>query len=116
MDGSADGGRSRVRGATKSNPLQDKEIGAMNATRIRGITAYIGDFSSFTWTFSTSGEAQLQLRDVHNATAVATVSYARTGVDSRLPVQCPPASSLPALDAADELEGGLMVPGTSFLQ
>jgi hypothetical protein len=88
----------------------------MNATRIRGITAYIGDASSFTWTFSTSGDACLQLRDVHNANAVPTVSYARTGVDSRLPVQCPPALCLPVLDAADELDGGLMVPGTSFLQ
>jgi hypothetical protein len=55
------------------------------------VTAYIGDLSAWTWSFSRSGTIPIQIRDVDNATASGTSTCVRAGAESRSGADCPPA-------------------------
>jgi hypothetical protein len=62
----------------------------MAANRVRGITAYIGNFSTWTHTFSTVLSTEFHVSDVDFLTPLTVSTCAGTGVDSRTPADCPP--------------------------
>lgn len=74
----------------------------MAATRVRGITAYIGNFSTWTHTFSTVLSTEFQVSDVDFVKPVTVTTCAGTGVESRTPADCPPLPTEALLDAALE--------------
>jgi hypothetical protein len=69
--------------------------------RVRGITAYIGKFSTWTHTFSTVLSTEFHLSDVDFANPVTVTTCAGTGVDSRTPADSAPSSPETLLDAVD---------------
>lgn len=74
----------------------------MAATRVRGITAYIGNFSTWTHTFSTALSTEFHVSDVDFLTPRTVTTCAGTGVDSRTPADCPPLPQEGLLDAVSE--------------
>lgn len=74
----------------------------MAATRVRGITAYIGNFSTWTHTFSTVLSTEFHVSDVDFLTPRTVTTCAGTGVDSRTPADCPPLLQEGSLDAVSE--------------
>ena len=88
----------------------------MLAPRVRGITAFIGDFSTWTWTFSTSRNEPLQLRDLQDATVSGTLTYVRAGVESRTPVECAPSDPPASVAAPAPPPFGSATSDTTFLQ
>jgi hypothetical protein len=74
----------------------------MAAQRVRGITAYIGNFSTWTHTFSTVLSTELQVSDVEFLTPRTVTTCAGTGADTRTPADCPPLTSEALLDAVNE--------------
>ena len=71
----------------------------MATSRVRGITAYIGNFSTWTHSFSTVLSTEFHLSDVDFAKPITVTTCAGTGVDSRTPADCAPLSSETLLDA-----------------
>jgi hypothetical protein len=79
----------------------------MPANRVRGITAYIGSFSTWTHTFSTVLSTEFHVSDVDFLTPSTVSICAGTGVESRTPTDCPPLVPDGLLDAvADQVSGG----------
>jgi hypothetical protein len=78
----------------------------MAATRVRGITAYIGNFSTWTHTFSTVLSTEFHVSDVDFLTPSTVSTCVGTGVESRTPADSAP--SVPdglldtVIDTADE--------------
>src|SRR3954466_3393599 len=62
----------------------------MAANRVRGITAYIGNFSTWTHTFSTVLSTEFHVSDVDFLTPGTVTTCAGTGVESRTPADCAP--------------------------
>jgi hypothetical protein len=71
----------------------------MAASRVRGITAYIGNFSTWTHTFSTVLSTEFHLSDVDFVNPGTATTCAGTGVDSRTPADCAPSTPEALLDA-----------------
>jgi hypothetical protein len=71
----------------------------MAANRVRGITAYIGNFSTWTHTFSTVLSTEFHLSDVDFLTPSTVSTCAGTGAESRTPADCPPLVPDGLLDA-----------------
>src|SRR3954462_12978702 len=74
----------------------------MAANRVRGITAYIGNFSTWTHTFSTVLSTEFHVSDVDFLTPRTATTSAGTGVDSRTGADCPPLTPEGLLDAVGE--------------
>ena len=74
----------------------------MAAQRVRGITAYIGNYSTWTHTFSTVLSTELQVSDVDFLSPRTVTTCSGTGADSRTPADCPPLPSESLLDAVNE--------------
>lgn len=74
----------------------------MAASRVRGVTAYIGNYSTWTHTFSTVLSTEFHLSDVDFVNPNTTTGCAGTGVDSRTPADCPPLLPESLLDAVNE--------------
>ena len=62
----------------------------MAASRVRGITAYIGNYSTWTHTFSTVLSTEFHVSDVDFLKPSTVSTCAGTGVESRTPADCPP--------------------------
>ena len=62
----------------------------MAASRIRGVTAYIGSYSTWTHTFSTVLSTEFHVSDIDFLTPSTVSTCAGTGVESRTPTDCPP--------------------------
>ena len=62
----------------------------MAANRVRGITAYIGNFSTWTHTFSTVLSTEFHVSDVDFLSPSTISTCAGTGVESRTPADSPP--------------------------
>ena len=62
----------------------------MAANRVRGITAYIGNFSTWTHTFSTVLSTEFHVSDVDFITPSTVSTCAGTGVESRTPADSAP--------------------------
>src|SRR5437764_13597646 len=62
----------------------------MAANRIRGITAYIGNFSTWTHTFSTVLSTEFHVSDVDFLTPSTVSTCVGTGVESRTPADSAP--------------------------
>ena len=62
----------------------------MAANRVRGITAYIGNFSTWTHTFSTVLSTEFHVSDVDFITPSTVSVCAGTGVESRTPADSAP--------------------------
>ena len=62
----------------------------MAANRVRGITAYIGNFSTWTHTFSTVLSTEFHVSDVDFLTPSTVSTCAGTGVESRTPADSAP--------------------------
>jgi hypothetical protein len=62
----------------------------MATNRVRGITAYIGSFSTWTHTFSTVLSTEFHVSDVSFLTPSTVSTCAGTGVESRTPADSPP--------------------------
>ena len=73
----------------------------MAASRIRGITAYIGNYSTWTHTFSTVLSTEFHVSDVDFLSPRTTTGCAGTGADTRAPADCPPLLPESLLDAAN---------------
>ena len=71
----------------------------MATSRVRGITAYIGNFSTWTHSFSTVLSTEFHLSDVDFAKPITVTTCAGTGVDSRTPADSAPSSPESLLDA-----------------
>src|ERR1043166_337857 len=71
----------------------------MAASRVRGITAYIGNFSTWTHTFSTVLSTEFHLSDVDFVNPGTATTCASTGVDSRTPADSAPSTPESLLDA-----------------
>ena len=74
----------------------------MAPSRVRGITAYIGNFSTWTHTFSTVLSTEFHVSDVDFLNPRTATTCAGTGVDSRTPADCPPLLQEALLDAVNE--------------
>jgi hypothetical protein len=78
----------------------------MATGRVRGITAYIGNFSTWTHTFSTVLSTEFHLSDVDFVNPGTATTCAGTGVDSRTPADSAPSTPEALLDAvAGPVEG-----------
>jgi hypothetical protein len=79
----------------------------MAASRVRGVTAYIGNYSTWTHTFSTVLSTEFHVSDVDFLSPRTTTGCAGTGADTRTPADCPPLLPDSLLDAvnAEPLEG-----------
>ena len=79
----------------------------MAANRVRGITAYIGNYSTWTHTFSTVLSTEFHVSDVDFLSPRTTTGCAGTGADTRTPADCAPLLPESLLDAvnAEPLEG-----------
>ena len=79
----------------------------MAASRVRGVTAYIGNYSTWTHTFSTVLSTEFHVSDVDFLSPRTTTGCAGTGADTRTPADCPPLLPESLLDAvnAEPLEG-----------
>src|SRR3954469_12786644 len=77
----------------------------MAANRVRGITAYIGNFSTWTHTFSTVLSTEFHLSDVDFVNPGTATTCAGTGVDSRTPADSAPSTSEALLDAVASAAG-----------
>ena len=73
----------------------------MASKRVRGVTAYIGNFSTWTHTFSTVLSTELQVSDVEFLSPSTVTTCAGTGAESRTPADCPPLTSEGLLDAVN---------------
>jgi hypothetical protein len=73
----------------------------MAASRIRGVTAYIGNYSTWTHTFSTVLSTEFHVSDVDFLSPRTTTGCAGTGADTRTPADCPPLLPESLLDAAN---------------
>lgn len=62
----------------------------MVVNRVRGITAYIGDFSTWTHTFSTVLSTEFHVSDPSFLSPSTVSTCAGTGVESRTPADSPP--------------------------
>jgi len=62
----------------------------MAANRVRGITAYIGNFSTWTYTFSTVLSTEFHVSDVDFLTPSTVSTCAGTGVETRTPADSAP--------------------------
>lgn len=62
----------------------------MAANRVRGITAYIGNFSTWTHTFSTVLSTEFHVSDVDFVTPSTVSTCVGTGVESRTPADSAP--------------------------
>ena len=62
----------------------------MAANRVRGITAYIGNFSTWTHTFSTVLSTEFHVSDVDFLTPSTVSTCVGTGVESRTPADSAP--------------------------
>ena len=71
----------------------------MATSRVRGITAYIGSFSTWTHTFSTVLSTEFHLSDVDFAKPITVTTCAGTGVDSRTPADSAPSTPETLLEA-----------------
>src|SRR5580765_7764262 len=74
----------------------------MASNRIRGITAYIGNFSTWTHTFSTVLSTEFHVSDVDFITPSTVSICAGTGVDSRTPADSAPLVPDGLLDAVTD--------------
>ena len=74
----------------------------MAASRVRGVTAYIGNYSTWTHTFSTVLSTEFHVRDVDFVNPPTATTCAGTGVDSRTPADCPPLTPESLLAAVTE--------------
>ena len=74
----------------------------MPAKRVRGITAYIGNFSTWTHTFSTVLSTEFHVSDVDFITPSTVSICAGTGVDSRTPTDSAPLVPDGLLDAVTD--------------
>ena len=73
----------------------------MATNRVRGITAYIGNFSTWTHTFSTVLSTEFHVSDVDFLTPRTATTCAGTGADTRTPADCPPLLPESLLDAVN---------------
>ena len=80
----------------------DNRLTFMSNRRVRGITAYIGNFSTWTHTFSTVLSTEFHVSDVDFLTPRTATTCAGTGVDSRTPADCPPLLPEDLLEAVNE--------------
>ncbi len=62
----------------------------MAASRVRGVTAYIGNYSTWTHTFSTVLSTEFHVSDVNFLSPSTVSTCAGTGVESRTPADSPP--------------------------
>src|SRR2546430_8052935 len=62
----------------------------MAANRVRGITAYVGNFSTWTHTFSTVLSTEFHVSDVDFITPSTVSTCIGTGVESRTPADSAP--------------------------
>ena|ERR1043165_5631588 len=62
----------------------------MPPNRVRGITAYIGNFSTWTHTFSTVLSTEFHVSDVDFVNPGTATTCAGTGAETRTPADCPP--------------------------
>ena len=62
----------------------------MAANKVRGITAYIGNFSTWTHTFSTVLSTEFHVSDVDFITPSTVSTCVGTGVESRTPADSAP--------------------------
>jgi hypothetical protein len=62
----------------------------MAASRVRGITAYIGNFSTWTHTFSTVLSTEFHVSDVDFLTPSTVSTCVGTGVEARTPSDSAP--------------------------
>src|SRR3954470_14142112 len=62
----------------------------MAANKVRGITAYIGNFSTWTHTFSTVLSTEFHVSDVDFVNPVTVTTCVGTGVESRTPADSAP--------------------------
>ena len=74
----------------------------MATRQIRGITAYIGNYSTWTHTFSTVLSTELQVSDVDFLSPRTVTTCSGTGADTRTPADCPPLTTESLLDAVNE--------------
>ena len=79
----------------------------MAASRVRGVTAYIGNYSTWTHTFSTVLSTEFHVSDVEFLTPRTATGCAGTGADTRTPADCPPLLPESLIDAvnAEPIEG-----------
>ena len=73
----------------------------MAASRIRGVTAYIGNYSTWTHTFSTVLSTEFHVSDVDFLSPRTTTGCAGTGADTRAPADCPPLLPESLIDAVN---------------
>src|SRR5690349_24412580 len=78
----------------------------MAASRIRGVTAYIGNYSTWTHTFSTVLSTEFHVSDVDFLSPRTTTGCAGTGADTRAPADCPPLLPESLLDRSEERRVG----------
>src|SRR5215213_3383925 len=79
----------------------------MATNRVRGITAYIGNFSTWTHTFSTVLSTEFHVSDPDFLSPSTVSTCAGTGVESRTPADCPPLVPDGLLDAVvDQVDPG----------
>jgi hypothetical protein len=74
----------------------------MAANRVRGITAYIGNFSTWTHTFSTVLSTEFHVSDVEFLTPSTVSTCVGTGVESRTPADSAPSVPDGLLDTVIE--------------
>ena len=79
----------------------------MAANRVRGVTAYIGNYSTWTHTFSTVLSTEFHVSDVDFLTPRTATTCTGTGADTRTPADCPPLLPDSLIDAvnAEPIEG-----------
>ena len=73
----------------------------MATSRVRGITAYIGNFSTWTHSFSTVLSTEFHVSDVDFLSPRTTTGCAGTGADTRTPADCPPLLPDSLIDAVN---------------
>ena len=74
----------------------------MADNRVRGITAYIGNFSTWTHTFSTMLSTEFHVSDVDFLTPSTVSTCVGTGVESRTPADSAPSVPDGLLDTVIE--------------
>jgi hypothetical protein len=74
----------------------------MAANRVRGITAYVGNFSTWTHTFSTVLSTEFHVSDVDFLTPSTVSTCVGTGVESRTPADSAPSVPDGLLDTVIE--------------
>lgn len=74
----------------------------MAANRVRGITAYIGNFSTWTHTFSTVLSTEFHVSDVDFISPSTVSTCVGTGVESRTPADSAPSVPDGLLDTVIE--------------